>query len=271
MTWEIHNVDCLAFLRSLPDKSVDAVVTSPPYDAIRTYGTPWSIDYKAMGDELRRVCSDGAVCAVVIGDGTKDFGKSLTSFRWAVDWVDRAGWKLFECCVYRRHGRPGAWWNKRFRVDHEYIMLFLNGERPAFFDKEPLSVPAKTAGKTVGGGTLRRTDGSLIPMRHHVSAETKCRGTVWEYAASCSEGNALKMQHPATFPDKLASDIVRCFAAPGSTVLDPFTGSGTTGVACIQTGRNFIGCEIDPGYTEIAMKRCREAEESACAVAGASK
>lgn len=48
----------------------------------------------------------------------------------------------------------------------------------------------------------------------------------------------------------------------GATVFDPFCGSGTTGVACIQTGRNFIGCEIDPGYAEIARRRCREAEES---------
>jgi DNA modification methylase len=267
MTWQIHNADCLAHMRTMADASVDCVVTSPPYDSVRTYGAAWSLDYKAMGDELLRVCSDGAVCAVVIADGTKDFAKSLTTFRWAVDWVDRAGWRLFECCIYHRHGRPGAWWNKRFRVDHEYILLFLKGDRPAYFTKDHLAIPAKSAGTVVGGSSTRTSDGGLIPMRKFISSDTKCRGSVWHYATSSTEGNRLKLQHPATFPDKLASDLVKCFAAPGATVFDPFTGSGTTGVACLETGRAFVGTEIDPGYADIARRRCREAEESVALLA----
>jgi site-specific DNA-methyltransferase (adenine-specific) len=54
--------------------------------------------------------------------------------------------------------------------------------------------------------------------------------------------------------------LVHLFSNEGQTVLDPFMGSGTTGVACVNTGRNFIGCEIDPGYFAIAQKRIAEAE-----------
>ncbi len=112
--------DGLKLLPTVPAGSIDLTVFSPPYDGIRDYGKNWTLDYKTLGSELFNATRDGGVCCVVIGDGTKEFAKSLTTFRWAVDWVDRAGWRLFECCIYKRHGNPGAWWTQRFRVDHEY-------------------------------------------------------------------------------------------------------------------------------------------------------
>ncbi len=110
--------DALAVLPTLARQSVHLTVFSPPYDGIRDYGKDWRLDYQSLGSELFGVTEAGGVCAVVIGDGTKNFAKSMTTFRWAVDWVDRAGWRLFECCIYARHGNPGAWWTQRFRVDH---------------------------------------------------------------------------------------------------------------------------------------------------------
>ena len=58
---------------------VDLTVFSPPYDGIRDYGKNWTLDYKTLGSELFRATTEGGVCAVVIGDGTKDFAKSLTT------------------------------------------------------------------------------------------------------------------------------------------------------------------------------------------------
>lgn len=58
-----------------------------------------------------------------------------------------------------------------------------------------------------------------------VVKDTKCRGTVWEYVTSAGEGNRVKLQHPATFPDRLAEDLIRCYSNAGDTVLDPFMGS----------------------------------------------
>ena len=55
--------------------------------------------------------------------------------------------------------------------------------------------------------------------------------------------------------------IIENYTKPGATVFDPFMGSGTTGVACVQTGRNFIGCEIDAGYFEIAQRRIALAQQ----------
>jgi site-specific DNA-methyltransferase (adenine-specific) len=67
--------------------------------------------------------------------------------------------------------------------------------------------------------------------------------------------------HPAQKPEKLMTKLIMLFSNEGDTILDPFMGSGTTGVACVQTGRNFIGCEIDPGYFKIAEKRIHDAQQ----------
>ena len=75
----IIHADALKALGDLPAGHIDLTVFSPPYDGIRDYGKNWTLDYKTLGSELFRATTDGGVCAVVIGDGTKDFAKPLTS------------------------------------------------------------------------------------------------------------------------------------------------------------------------------------------------
>jgi site-specific DNA-methyltransferase (adenine-specific) len=74
-----------------------------------------------------------------------------------------------------------------------------------------------------------------------------------------AHGDYKTKQHPTQKPAALIVWVLVNSTAPGDTVLDPFMGSGTTGVACAKTGRNFIGIEIDEGYYKIAEKRIREA------------
>ena len=74
-----------------------------------------------------------------------------------------------------------------------------------------------------------------------------------------SESNERRV-HPTQKPVALMAALIGQYTQPGATVLDPFMGSGTTGVACVQTGRNFIGIEIDPGYAEIARQRIEKAQ-----------
>lgn len=256
-TGTIHCGDCLEVLRKLPDESVDLTVFSPPYDGIRDYNGEWNLDFAGLGSELLRVSKEGAVAAVVIGDGTKNFAKSLTTFRWAVQWVDTAGWKLFECCIYARHGNPGAWWSKRFRVDHEYILIFFKGTRPKFFDKQHLMIDSKHAGK-IYSGTDRLTSGGFKKIDPKAVNPKKCRGTIWNYATSNTEGNRTKLLHPATYPDKLAEDLILCFSEEGDTILDPMCGSGTTAVVAANNRRNYVGIEINQEYVEIIQKRIED-------------
>ena len=245
--------EALNVLSTIPSNSVDLVVTSPPYDDIRTYNG-FTLNLPAMGKELYRVLKDGGIVAMVIQDATRNFGKTLTSFRTIVDWCDNGGFKLFETVIYRKYGTEGAWWSKRLRVDHEYMPIFLKGERPAYFNKEPLKVPSKHGGKVMTGSGNRRTDGSTTKTVTRPINAMKCRGTVWEYL-NAGDKDRLKQKHPAVFPDKIPTDFITCFCPEGGVVLDPMVGSGSTVVAAKRLGRNYIGIDISREYCELAEKR----------------
>lgn len=249
--------NCLDVLKTLEDESVDLTVTSPPYDNLRDYegnNSTWNEDlWRGVIKELYRLTKDGGVVVWVTQDQTKNFRKSGTSFKMALCFIE-SGFGLFETCIYRKYGAEGAWWNKRFRVDHEYIMIFFKGERPKYFNKEHLKIPSKHGGKVMRGGASRKKDGTTMKSRSMTINKMKCRGTIWEYLNG-GDKDKVKRLHPATFPDQLAKDAINCFSKEGDVVLDPFLGSGTTAVACILLGRKYIGIELNPSYIEIAKKR----------------
>lgn len=245
--------DACEKVRSLSDESISLTVTSPPYDKIRKYTGEETIDLVTLSTILYDKTQIGGVCVLVMNDQTVNRAKSGTTFRTACTWMD-AGWRLFETCIYSRHGNPGAWWTHRFRVDHEYILIFYKGERLRAFDKKPLMVPTKHSGK-VYSGTDRLFDGSFKTIDRKVVASTKCRGTIWDIASSNTEGNRLKLQHPATMPDALARDLILCFSLPGDIVLDPMCGSGTTLVQALQEDRHYCGFDISTEYVDLS-RRC---------------
>ena len=252
---DVYCIDAVDGLKKLPSNSVDLMVASPPYDNIRDY-KGFSLDLSVIGKELFNVIKDGGIAVMVMQDQTKNFGKSLTSFRTAIDWCENAGFKLFETLIYRKYGAEGAWWNKRFRVDHEYMFVFLKGERPQYFNKEPLKIPSKHGGKTMTGGGTRLTNGIRIPTRAIKINPMKCRGTIWKYMTA-GDGTRLKHEHPATFPDKLPYDFIQCFCPPNGVVLDVFMGSGTTALAAIELERKFLGFDFSKEYVMLAKKRIK--------------
>jgi site-specific DNA-methyltransferase (adenine-specific) len=248
--------DCVEGMKQLPPNCIDMVVTSPPYDGIRKY-KGFIYDLHATGKEIFRILKDGGIAAMVIQDQTIDFAKTLTSFRTIVDWCDNIGFRLFETVIYRKYGSEGAWWKSRFRIDHEYMPIFMKGARPQYFNKEPLKVKSKHGGKVMTGSGSRRTDGRTNKTVTRKINESKCRGTVWDYLMA-GDKDPLKRKHPAPFPDKIPYDFIQCFCPPNGIVLDPFMGSGTTAVAAKTLKRNYIGFEICPEYCKLAEKRIRQ-------------
>ncbi|MBU2595571.1 site-specific DNA-methyltransferase, partial [Patescibacteria group bacterium] len=210
-----------------------------------------------VGKEIYRVLKEGGIAAMVIQDQTKNFAKTLTSFRTIVDWCDNIGFKLFETVIYRKHGTEGAWWKYRFRVDHEYMPIFLKGQRPRYFNKEPLKIPSKHGGKIMTGSGNRRTDGTTTKTITRAINRMKCRGTIWNYL-NAGDKDTLKRRHPAVFPDKIPFDFIQCFCPPNGVVIDPFIGCGSTAVAAKQLRRNFIGIDISKEYCNLARQRLKE-------------
>ena len=104
--WElnkVHRSDCVKAMKEIPNNSVDLVVTSPPYDQIRDYDGKLAFDLHAAGAEVFRILKEGGIAVMIIQDQTKKFGKSLTSFKTAIDWCDNIGFKLFETLIYRKN------------------------------------------------------------------------------------------------------------------------------------------------------------------------
>ena len=252
---KIYNMDCLEGMKLIPDNSIDLIVTSPPYDEIRDY-KGFSLDLHNVGKEISRILKDGGMCVMVIQDQTKDGRKSLTSFKTIVDWC-KTELDLWECCIYQRSGVPGNWWSKRFRVDHEYIPIFIKGKRPQYFNKEHMMIECKNVGKKFSGN-VRLTNGESLE-KNFICSDKKCCGTIINYESerNLDNRNKIKKQHPATFPDKLASDFIQCFTKEGMIVLDPFMGSGTVAVMAKKLNRNYIGFEISKEYCDIAEQRLK--------------
>ena len=259
MQFPVNKIICrdnITYLKTLPDECIDMVVTSPPYDALRDYNG-YELDLHGLGEQLLRVLKDGGICVMVIQDSTKDFAKSLTSFKTIIDWCDNIGFRLFECNIYHRQGTEGAWWKKRFRVDHEYMPIFLKGKRPQYFDKENIKIPSKHGGKVMTGANIRTKSGRTGSRKVKINP-TKCPGTVMTFGNTCGGESKLKSQHPAVFPNMLAYDMIECFCPPEGIVLDPFNGSGTTTLAAKCLDRKYIGIDVSEEYNNIALQRLHE-------------
>jgi DNA modification methylase len=249
--------DCLDVMKTLPDGSVDLVVTSPPYDNLRQYGSGCSFDFEGVAAECKRVLAPGGVLVWVVNDQTTNGSESGTSFRQALHFKS-IGLRLHDTMIYAKTNYVPLN-HPRYEQVFEFMFVLSKG-RPATVNK--LLIPCKTAGKTVG--THRRGlhghGDALIPL-HGQGKPTKAmkpRGNVWYYSTS---GNTTP-EHPAVFPLQLATDHVLSWSNPGDVVLDPFTGSGTTGEAAIRAGRRFIGIERDPSYFAIAERRIADARSS---------
>ena len=252
-TNQIINGDAVDVLKGMPEGSVDLTVFSPPYDGLRDYNG-YALDLHSLGEQLFRVSKDGGIAVMVIQDQTVDRAKTLTSFKTIIDWCDVIGWKLWECAIYKKNGKDGAWWSKRLRVDHEYMPIFLKGQAPRYFDKELVKIPSKHAGKTMTGGANRNKDGKTVDSREMKINATKCPGTIWDLANG-GDKVRMKRRHPATFPDKIPYQFIQMFTEPGDVVLDPMVGSGSTAIVADLLRRRYIGIDVSEEYCELARER----------------
>ena len=245
--------DSIEVLKTINDGTIDLTVFSPPYDNLRDYNG-YDFDMEKLGRELYRVTAHGGVVVMIIQDQTKNGRKTLTSFKTIINWCEKIGFGLFECNIYQKQGKDGAWWTKRFRVDHEYMPIFIKGEKPKYFNKEFIKIPTKHGGKTMKGGANRNKDGITQSSSKMVINSTKCPGTIWNFSNGGDKIH-LKRKHPATFPDKIPYDFIQTFTKEGDTVLDPMVGSGSTAITAHILKRQYIGIDISEEYCQLARER----------------
>lgn len=269
----MSNIDGMA---QMDPESVDLVVTSPPYDNLRTYNdsSSWDFDtFKKVADGLMRVLKPGGVIAWNVADAViSDYhgkksgpSKTGTSFRQCLYFQDN-GLNFHDELVYHKHAPRFASGVNSLRYSDvtEYVFIMSKG-RPKTInllrDK-----PNKGAGKVFkkdGGraatGERIKGDGTKTGVIH----EFGVRENIWFYVTSFGAGQTDKRayEHPALMPLTLAADLVKSYSNPGDLVLDPFMGSGTTAREAYKLERDYIGFEIDETYHKLCETITSEAVE----------
>jgi len=254
---KIYNMDCLEGMKLLPNECIDLTVTSPPYDNLRTYNgniEQWSFEkFQAIAKELYRVTKHGGVVVWVVGDATIKGSETGTSFKQAL-YFKEVGFNLHDTMIYKKTKFPPIDPTTAYRYTgcFEYMFVFSKGKpKCCNYIKEK----CKHAGKRAV--SYQRSENDKLRYdrkeknKNHIVNDYKIKCNVWEYASCSVKG------HPAPFPEQLANDHIISWSNEGDTVLDPFIGSGTTAIACINTNRNYIGFELDKQYCDIANERIR--------------
>jgi site-specific DNA-methyltransferase (adenine-specific) len=237
-------------MRTIPSESIDLVVTSPPYDDLRTYGGhDW--DFYGVAWNLKRLLKPGGVAVWNVNDATKNGSETGSSMRQALHFQS-LGLNLHDTMVYRK-SNPIPLTHNRYEQEWEYVFVFSKG-RPSRWN--PLMKKNATAGALVNWSTRAVADNAARRSREEITTtkEESQRGNVFEYVvAKDGIGN-----HSAPFPCEFARDMITSWSNEGDIVLDPFSGSGTTAKMAKHNGRQYIGIEVNPEYVEISLKRLEQ-------------
>jgi DNA modification methylase len=251
MSIELIPGDCLDVLQWLESGSIDLTVTSPPYDALRGYAPLPFEKFQDIARELFRVTSSGGVVVWIVNDATVNGSETGTSFRQAL-WFKEVGFSLHDTMIWEKPASPYQHKN-RYISSFEYMFIFSkDAPKTAKLIRDR---PNKWAGVKIHS-TERQADNTLtIRSGAKTGRKVQEMGVRYNRWTISPELGAIRAFHPAIFPEQLAGDHVLSWSNPGDTVLDPFLGSGTTGVVCKKLGRNFIGIELDTHYFDIAKER----------------
>jgi len=254
MTYTLHNGDCLQILPSIPDASVDLVITSPPYNLDLSYSTyqdrlpeiaylDWMV---AVATELKRTLRpDGAFFLNIAGSSSAPWLpfelivrlRPLFSLQNHITWIKSIAFEADS----RGHFKPVP--GKRFlHRNHEHI-FHLTASGSNQLDRLAIGVPFK--------------DKSNIARRNHAQ-DLRCRGDTWFIPYQTIRSKAQKFHHPGTFPLDLPRWCIKLHGKSNPVVLDPFAGTGTTMLAALEAQGTAIGIELDPAYCATAEERIKE-------------
>ena len=241
MTVKLLQGDCLELMKDIPDGSVDMILADLPYG---TTACKWDtiIPFEPLWEQYERVIKDNG--AIVLF-GQEPFSSNLRSSNFKLyryDWI----WEKDNHSNFLNiKKQPG----KR----HELISVF--------YKKQPIYNPQMwegkenhSVGKQVGKMVEREYLGNKFELKEAKKSNLKYPISILRFKG---EGRG-KAVHPTQKPVELCEYLIKTYTNEGDTVLDNVMGSGTTGVACKNLNRNFIGMELDKEYFEIAKKRITE-------------
>ncbi|WP_107971357.1 DNA-methyltransferase [Neisseria elongata] len=230
----LQHGDCLDLLPKLADNSIDLIVTDPPY-GMTVNSWDKKPDLPRLWSELHRVGKENAAFVMF---AAQPFATDLIQSN-------------------RKHFRYDLVWQKTMAVgflnanrmplrSHELMLVFYR-HPPVYFPQKTVGKPYRSQIKARRPGNYGGFNASMIINhgdRHPLS--------VWKYGIDADK------YHPTQKPVALLERLIKSYSREGDTVLDCFMGSGSTGIACLNTNRRFIGMELDGKYFQAASKRIAE-------------
>jgi site-specific DNA-methyltransferase (cytosine-N4-specific) len=269
-TITLHQGDAAEVVATLPDGSVNCVVTSPPYFGLRDYGVAGQIgaekspaEYverlRALFNDVRRVLADDGVMWLNLGDSYAG-SKNLLGVPWRVAFaLQDDGWILRNAIVWSKPNAMPESVTDRLSTRYEMVFMFSKSRR-YWFDLDPiredLTYPDAADGSRIFGGINKAANlitGSAARRtgRAYENDGTKGKnpGDVWAIPTTPFPGS-----HFAVFPPELPRRCIVAGCKPGGIVLDPFHGSGTTGMVATRHGRKYVGIELNPEYLDLSLR-----------------
>lgn len=234
---ELYQGDCLELMRGVPAGSVDCVIADLPFGTTRN---AWdkAISTPPLWENLLRVCKPNAA---ILFFAQMPFAAELVM----------SNPKMFRYeWIWQKSNKTGFLNAKKMPMkEHENILVFYR-HLPTY---NPQMVKGERHSRAKGVSS--NNYGAFHPVP--TWSDEYYPGDIISFP--CIFHTSEKQQHPTQKPVPLLEYLIKTYTNPGETVLDPTMGSGSTGVACANTGRNFIGMELDAGYFGIARKRIEEA------------
>lgn len=234
---DLKHGDCLELMKAIPDGSVDMILCDLPYGSTRN---KWDaiIPFDPLWQQYKRIIKQNAAI-VLFCDGlfTANLIQSnVRMWRYNLVWDKQRG-----CDFLNANVKP--------LKSHEDIAVFYK-KKPTYNKQYWFSTPyARTK-----NGSLSANYGDRKTAYSESADGRRNPLSILSFARDASR------EHPTQKPVSLLEYLVKTYTNEGEMVLDNCMGSGSTGVACVNTGRQFIGMELDPGYFEIAQKRIAAAE-----------
>jgi DNA modification methylase len=250
----LYQGDCLDVLRTFKDRSVDAVVTSPPYlDARPEYDGPGDFDWMLIFRELARVVSGGMLWNV-----GRIWRGGIEQLWWTrlIALAGDEGWEHWDTRLWLKpnanpiHG-------KLFTNSHEYILAF--GRKGVEFNVDAIRRPHAESTKARFGRGWTNHKGVKNPIASKARRETRAEpnplGALPRSYFEACVGREKGNKHPAPMALDVALELVAFASWPGQTVLDPFAGSGTTGRAARTLNRRSVLIERNPEFAAMCADR----------------